>query len=147
MNDPRKVDIYSAEHKRDPFPFYAFLRSEAPVFEVDVPVLKRAWLITRYDDVVWCLQDSNMFVKNASNAGLRSPKSMPWWTPASLRTLSENMLDLDDPAHRRLRALRGVRQYLPGHGERRHQAKGCRDPLRAQEATPGRAAKSARAPS
>ena len=41
--------------------------------------------------------------KNASNAGLRSPKSVPWWTPASLRTLSENMLDLDDPAHRRLR--------------------------------------------
>jgi cytochrome P450 len=30
---------------------------------------------------------------------------MPWWTPASLRTLSENMLDLDDPAHRRLRVL------------------------------------------
>ena len=105
MIDPRKVDIYSAEHKRDPFPFYALLRSEAPVFEVGVPVLKRAWLITRYDDVVLCLQDSDRFVKNASNAGLRSPKSMPWWTPASLRTLSENMLDLDDPPHRRLRAL------------------------------------------
>ena len=29
MIDPRKVDIYSAEHKRDPFPFYALLRSEA----------------------------------------------------------------------------------------------------------------------
>jgi cytochrome P450 len=105
MIDPRKVDIYSAEHKRDPFPFYALLRSEAPVFEAGVPVLKRAWLITRYDDVVLCLQDSDRFVKNASNAGLRSPKSMPWWTPASLRTLSENMLDLDDPTHRRLRAL------------------------------------------
>ena len=105
MMDPRKVDIYSAEHKRDPFPFYALLRSEAPVFEAGVPVLKRAWLITRYDDVVLCLQDSDRFVKNASNAGLRSPKSMPWWTPAGLRTLSENMLDLDDPTHRRLRAL------------------------------------------
>jgi cytochrome P450 PksS len=30
---------------------------------------------------------------------------MPWWTPASLRTLSENMLDQDDPAHQRLRVL------------------------------------------
>ena len=105
MNDPRKVDIYSAAHKRDPFPLYAFLRSEAPVFEVRVPVLKRAWLITRYDDVVLCLKDSDRFVKNPRNAGLSSPKSMPWWTPASLRTLSENMLDLDDPAHRRLRVL------------------------------------------
>ena len=37
--------------------------------------------------------------------GLSSPKSMPWWTPASLRALSENMLDLDDPTHRRLRVL------------------------------------------
>ena len=105
MNDPRKVDIYSAAHKRDPFPLYAFLRSEAPVFEVRVPVLKRAWLITRYDDVVLCLKDSDRFVKNPRNAGLSSPKSMPWWTPASLRTLSENMLDLDDPAHQRLRVL------------------------------------------
>jgi cytochrome P450 len=105
MNDPRKVDIYSAAHKRDPFPLYTFLRSEAPVFEVRVPVMKRAWLITRYDDVVLCLQDSDRFVKNPRNAGLSSPKSMPWWTPASLRTLAENMLDLDDPAHRRLRVL------------------------------------------
>jgi cytochrome P450 len=105
MNDPRKVDIYSAAHKRDPFPLYKFLRSEAPVFEVRVPVLKRAWLITRYDDVVLCLKDSDRFVKNPRNAGLSSPKSMPWWTPASLRTLSENMLDLDDPAHQRLRVL------------------------------------------
>ena len=105
MNDPRKVDIYSAAHKRDPFPLYAFLRSEAPVFEVRVPVLKRAWLVTRYDDVVLCLKDSDRFVKNPRNAGLSSPKSMPWWTPASLRTLSENMLDQDDPAHQRLRVL------------------------------------------
>ncbi len=56
-------------------------------------------------DVVLCLQDSDRFVKNPRNAGLSSPKSMPWWTPASLRTLAENMLDLDDPAHRRLRVL------------------------------------------
>jgi len=105
MNDPRKIDIYSAAHKRDPFPFYAFLRSRAPVFEVRLPVLKRAWLMTRYDDVVACLQDSDRFVKNPRNAGLSAPKSVPWWTPASLRALSQNMLDLDDPAHRRLRVL------------------------------------------
>ena len=105
MNDPRKVNIYSAAHKRDPFPLYAFLRSEAPVFEVRVPVLKRAWLLTRYADVVACLQDSDRFVKDPRNAGLNSPKSVPWWTPASLRALSENMLDLDDPTHRRLRVL------------------------------------------
>jgi cytochrome P450 len=105
MIDPRKVDIYSAAHKRDPFPLYALLRSEAPVFEVRVPVLKRAWLLTRYDDVVMSLRDSSKFVKDPHNAGLKSPKSMPWWTPASLKALSENMLDLDDPAHRRLRVL------------------------------------------
>src|SRR6266542_1634546 len=73
MNDPRKVDIYSAAHKRDPFPLYTFLRSEAPVFEVRVPVMKRAWLITRYDDVVLCLQDSDRFVKDPRNAGGARP--------------------------------------------------------------------------
>ena len=61
--------------------------------------------VTRYDDVVLCLRDSDRFVKNPRNAGLSSPKSVPWWTPASLRALSENMLDLDDPTHRRLRIL------------------------------------------
>lgn len=105
MNDPGKVDIYSAAHKRDPFPFYAFLRKEAPVFEVRVPVLKRAWLVTRYDDVVLCLQDSSKFVKDPRTAGVGSRKSMPWWMPASLKSLSQNMLDMDDPAHRRLRVL------------------------------------------
>jgi cytochrome P450 len=105
MIDPLKADITSAAHKRDPFPLYALLRKEAPVFQVRLPVLKRAWLMTRYDDVVLCLRDSDSFVKSSHNAGLASPKSMPWWTPASLRTLSDNMLDLDDPAHRRLRTL------------------------------------------
>lgn len=105
MSDPGKVDIYSGAHKRDPFPFYALLRKEAPVFEVRVPVLKRAWLITRYDDVVQCLRDTNRFVKSPRTAGIGSPKSMPWWMPASLKSLSQNMLDMDDPAHRRLRVL------------------------------------------
>ena len=37
MNDPRKVDIYSDAHKRDPFPLYAFLRSEAPASKFAFP--------------------------------------------------------------------------------------------------------------
>jgi cytochrome P450 len=99
------VDIYSPAHKRDPFPFYARLRREAPICEVPLPVFKRAWLVTRYDDVAECLKDDARFAKDPRNVGLKSSKSLPWWTPSSLRALSENMLDLDDPGHRRLRSL------------------------------------------
>jgi cytochrome P450 PksS len=102
---PGSVDIYSAAHKRDPFPFYAQLRRDAPICEVPLPIFKRAWLVTRYDDVVACLKDETRFAKDPRNVGLKSSKSLPWWTPGRLRALSENMLDLDDPGHRRLRVL------------------------------------------
>lgn len=46
------ADITSPQFKANPFPFYAQLRAEAPVFPVMLPRKQRAWLVTRYDDVV-----------------------------------------------------------------------------------------------
>ena len=52
MSPHLKVDITSADFKRNPFPFYARLRAEAPVHRVTLPDRQTAWLVTRYDDVV-----------------------------------------------------------------------------------------------
>jgi cytochrome P450 len=45
------MDITSPQFKANPFPFYARLRAEAPIFPVIVRK-QRAWLVTRYEDVV-----------------------------------------------------------------------------------------------
>ncbi len=51
------VNVTDATFKADPFPFYAQLRAEAPVFPVTLPTRQRAWLVTRYDDVLTVLKD------------------------------------------------------------------------------------------
>ena len=101
-----QVDVTNAKFKANPFPFYAQLRAEAPVFPVTVPMptKQRAWLITRYSDVQDVLKDA-LFAKNPRNA--MSPEQLKKrpWIPSMFKPLEQNMLDLDSPDHTRLRAL------------------------------------------
>jgi|SRR2546430_4149501 len=93
------VDISKPKFKANPYPFYAQLRAERPVFPLKLPDGQTAWLITRYDDALFALKDRR-FSKNKLNAGQKQP-----WMPAFFRPLSRNMLDLDDPDHARLRGI------------------------------------------
>jgi len=101
-----QVDVTNATFKANPFPFYAQLRAEAPVFPVTVPMptKQRAWLLTRYSDVQDVLKDAR-FAKNPRNA--MSPEQLKKrpWIPSMFKPLEQNMLDLDSPDHTRLRAL------------------------------------------
>src|SRR6185369_1005118 len=100
------IDITSRTFKADPFPFYAYLRAEAPVFKVDLPYpLKRpVWIISRYDDVLAALKDER-FAKDKRNAMTPEQLGEQPYTPAAFRALERNMLDLDAPDHTRLRGL------------------------------------------
>ncbi len=103
-----QVDVTSAAFKANPFPFYAQLRAEAPVFPVNTPIAMkgkgRSWLVTRYDDVLAVLKDDR-FAKDRRNAMTSEQlKKMPW-IPPMFKALEQNMLDLDGPDHTRLRAL------------------------------------------
>jgi cytochrome P450 len=93
------VDISKPEFKQDPYPFYAKLRAEHPVFPVTLPDGQTAWLITRYDDSLSALKDRR-FSKDKLNAGQKQQ-----WVPGFFKPLTRNMLDLDDPDHARLRSL------------------------------------------
>src|SRR6266567_797519 len=98
------VDVTDATFKANPFPFYAQLRAEAPVFPVKLPTKQRAWLITRYDDVLNVLKDER-FAKDCRNAMTPEQlKKLPWMPPM-FKPLEHNMIDLDSPDHTRLRAL------------------------------------------
>jgi cytochrome P450 PksS len=92
------VDITSPRHKAHLYSFYARLRVEAPVYCTTLPDGRRAWLITRYDDVAAALRDER-FAKDRSHAG------KPIWIPGVFRDLSRNMLHVDGAEHVRLRAL------------------------------------------
>jgi cytochrome P450 PksS len=92
------VDILSPEHKANLYPFYARLRAEAPVYPTALPDGQRAWLITRYDDVVMVLKDER-FAKDRSHA------LKQFWIPGAFKGLARNMLHRDGADHARLRAL------------------------------------------
>src|SRR5438067_1801185 len=102
--EPMAVNVASPAHKANPFPFYARLRAESPVFRVALPDRREAWLITRYDDVAAALRDER-FVKEPSAALTPEQAARQPWMPAMFRPLSRNMLDLDGADHARLRAL------------------------------------------
>ena len=103
------VNIASPEFKANPYPFYARLRAEAPVYRVTLPTKEKVWLVTRYDDVAMVLKDER-FVKDTMNAWTPQQAARQHWfrkllaTPM-FRSLTRNMLDLDPPNHTRLRAL------------------------------------------
>ncbi|MGH9795602.1 MAG: cytochrome P450 family protein [Candidatus Acidiferrales bacterium] len=98
------MKFYSGEFEADPFPFFARLRAEQPVYATTLPDKTPAWLVSRYDDVLALLKDER-FAKNRRNAMTPEQLRKQPWVPPFFRPLERNMLDLDPPDHERLRAL------------------------------------------
>jgi cytochrome P450 len=97
-------DLASPAFKANPYPFYARLRAEAPVWSATLRDRRTAWLVTRYEDVAGVLKDDT-FAKDKLNAMDPEQRAKTPWVPGFLKPLERNMLDLDDPDHVRLRAL------------------------------------------
>ena len=97
-------DLASPAFKANPYPFYARLRAEAPVWRATLRDRRTAWLVTRYEDVARVLKDDT-FAKDKLNAMDPEQRAKTPWVPGFLKPLERNMLDLDDPDHVRLRAL------------------------------------------
>ena len=100
----RIPNIASPEFKADPYPFYARLRAESPVFRVELPTRQPAWLITRHDDVAAVLKDERFVKDKGSTLSPEQAGKQPW-VPALFKPLARNMLDVDPPDHTRLRQL------------------------------------------
>ncbi|AFZ19572.1 cytochrome P450 family protein [Allocoleopsis franciscana] len=97
------VDITSPSFRANPFPTFRRWRDTRPV----VPVRafgERAWIITRYDDVLAALTDERL-VKDRRNAQDPNKKQRGMWTPGFVKPLQRNMIDSDAPDHTRLRSL------------------------------------------
>lgn len=105
MSNLPKVNIASREFKANPYPFYARLRAEAPVYRTTLPDKQTAWLVTRYEDVLMILKDDQRFLKNYREAKSREQIGKVPWVPPMFRALERNLLDLDGADHARLRGL------------------------------------------
>ena len=97
-------DLFSRQFKRDPFPTFARLRAEQPVYRHVAPNGLAIWYITRYEDVAAALKDER-FVKNLRNAVDEAAVSAVSPTRSVLELINQNMLFADPPYHTRLRAL------------------------------------------
>ena len=84
------------EFKADPYPFYARMRQEAPVFRLSIPIPEQLWLLTRYDDIVVMLKDERLSRDLLAK--------LPWF-PRFARPLLDNMLGREPPDHGRVRKL------------------------------------------
>lgn len=104
LNTAQTVDIFAPQFKANPFPFFARLRAEQPVYRATLPDKTAIWLLTRYEDVFELLKDER-FAKNRRNAMTPEQLRKQPWVPPMFRPLERTMLDLDQPDHPRLRAL------------------------------------------
>lgn len=97
-------DFASPQFKANPYPFYARLRAEAPLYPMTLPNKQPAWLVTRYEDALAVLKDEQ-FAKDPRNAAPEGVAMKTPWVPPMFKPLTRNMLDVDAPDHTRLRAL------------------------------------------
>src|SRR5262245_24839821 len=88
--------------RRDPYPLYARLRREAPVYRSD------AWsgfILTRYADVAAGFRDKRLSSDRSRAFGRGLPPALQEELAPVLRNVASWALLVDPPAHTRLRAL------------------------------------------
>ena len=115
MTEMTDVDITSPAFKADPYPFFAQLRAQAPVYRTRLPDKRPAWLLTRYDDVAAALRDERL-VKDYTRVMSKEQLAKVPWLPEFVKPLQRNMIKVDAPDHTRLRGL-VHKAFTPGRVE------------------------------
>ena len=105
MNIKLPARLNSAEFNQNPHKHFRWLRENAPVHRAKLSMWTNGYLITRYDDVNALLMDNDRLIKNPRTAKEESGKGRGIWVPKAFRPLMHNMLNTDEPDHRRLRNL------------------------------------------
>lgn len=92
---------------KSPAPMLTQMRAEGPLAKIKLPIVGSVWVTTTHAATSQVAKGKDTFFLTGHGAGLKKKgnASMPWWAPASLRAMADNMLGKDDPEHRRLRKL------------------------------------------
>ena len=97
-----RADFTSQDYFRNPAATMEKLRAAGPIVEVHFPIVGRVWTTTTQALADQVLKDSETFTirkDDGTVAGMR------WWMPGIVRTLTNSMLSMDEPDHRRLRDI------------------------------------------
>jgi len=97
-----RADFSSQSYFRNPLAEIERLRAAGPVIEVNFPIVGKVWSTTTQELADRVLKDSDVFTVRRDDGNVAS---LQWWMPRILRTLTNNMLSMDDPDHRRLRDI------------------------------------------
>jgi cytochrome P450 PksS len=97
-----RVDFSSQDYFRNPAAEIARMRAAGPVLEVHFPIVGRVWTTTTQEMADRILKDSNTFTIRNEGGSLAG---MQWWMPRIIRTLANQMLNMDEPDHSRLRDI------------------------------------------
>jgi cytochrome P450 len=96
-----KYDLHAPANLQDPFPMFARLRAEDPLYRMGEPY--SFWLLSRYDDVRQAMRDSQHLSNNNSEIMERRAESLPASARPSFevckRLLLRHIQALDAPAH------------------------------------------------
>ncbi len=105
LGRPLDFDITSARFKADPGPTFAAMREVGAVIPIKLPFVGKAWVTTTHEATLAMIKDNGLFVQEGRNAGKAGVAGFGWWLPKSIKALANNMLQKDEPDHRRLRRL------------------------------------------
>lgn len=109
-----KFNPFLPEFRRDPYPAYARLRREAPVYH-SRPL--GGWILTRHRDIVAVLTDPRFSVDRRQSKLFKKFNPLESLPPAFAEAIFRNLLMLDAPDHTRLRKL-VVKAFTPRMVER-----------------------------
>ncbi len=98
----KPVNLASAEFSANKFTYLEQMREAGPVRQDRISVLK-VYSITGYADCAALLKDPRILRNRATATG--GGRRFPFPLPKSISLLAENMINEDDPTHRRLRDL------------------------------------------
>jgi cytochrome P450 len=92
----QRLNLFDPEVRQNPYPFYARLRRESPVCQLEPGGL---WALSRYDDVVTAFKNPQVF----SSGGLRMATAPSWLKRHN--PITDSLVLMDPPKHGRLRGL------------------------------------------
>lgn len=95
-------DPFDASIVANPYPVYAWLRDEAPVY---FAVETKTFVLSRYEDVSWAIGDTDLFSSDAMRGVLMGQPTGKGSERLPREQATGNLVAIDPPAHSELRSI------------------------------------------
>ncbi len=101
----QKIQWSAPEFRSNPFEAFRRLRDKGPLVPARMAIVGDIWLATTYLAADEVLKNDQLFCRDPRNAGRRFLGAIQWIMPVFFRRISQSMISVDEPQHRRLRSL------------------------------------------